>query len=158
MAAVTSLIMLMSWNICSRFQNLNMIRNGKFLFCSLKGFWSKTILKKLLFSIFLKFDRYFNGRFLVKCTIYAYIRVQRVKISKNRHFVFEFTSLPVLTVFSTVILTRRWWRRLLKCNPKPSKTLEILHTKFEENRMKTVAVTVLPFLASKWRPWRHHLC
>ena len=139
---MTSLIMLMSWNICSRFQNLNMIRNGKFLFCSLKGFWSKTILKKLLFSIFLKFDRYFNGRFLVKCTIYAYIRVQRVKISKNRHFVFEFTSLPVLT---GVFLTRSWWRRTLNFNPKPSNSPRCLHTKFRENRTKTVAVTVPSF-------------
>ena len=41
----------------------------------------------------------FNGLVLVKCAKYAYIRVQRVKINKNRHFVFGFTSLPVLTVF-----------------------------------------------------------
>ena len=27
------------------------------------------------------------------------IRVQRLKISKNRHFVFRFTSLPVLPAF-----------------------------------------------------------
>ena len=45
--------------------------------------------------------------FWVKNTKYAYIRVQQVKIYKNRHFVFKFLSLPVLTVFSTVILTRR---------------------------------------------------
>ena len=58
------------------------------------------MLKKLSFSILLKFDRYFNGQFLVKCTKYAYIRVQRVKISQNRYFDFGLTLLPVLTVFN----------------------------------------------------------
>ena len=43
--------------------------------------------------------RYFNGQFLVKCSKYANIRVQRFKISQNRYFDFGFTSLPVLTVF-----------------------------------------------------------
>ena len=64
--------------------------------------------KLLYISIFRKFDRYFNGRFLVKRIKYAYIRVQRVEISKNRHFVFRFMSLPVLTVFQTVILNKSW--------------------------------------------------
>ena len=36
---------------------------------------------------------------MVENTKEAYISVQRVKISKNRHFVFKFTSQPVLTVF-----------------------------------------------------------
>ena len=38
-------------------------------------------------------------------------------------------------------MTRFWWPRLLKCNPMPSKSLQILYSKFQENRMKTVAVT-----------------
>ena len=78
---------------------------------------------------------------MVKFTKYAYIHVQRVEINQNRHFVFGFTSLPVLTVFSTVILTRSWWRRTLICNPKPSNPRRYPHTKFQENRTKTVAVT-----------------
>ena len=95
---------------------------------------------------------------MVKFTWYAYIRIQWVNISKNWHFVFEFTSLLILTVFSTVISTRRSWRRLMKCNPKPSKLLKMSYTKFQENRMETTAVTVLLFFRSEWRPWRHRLC
>ena len=90
----------------------------------------------MLSKIFPKFDRYFNGHFLVKCARYVYICNQRVKISKNRHFVFGFTSLPVLTVFSTFILTRSWWRRTLICNPKPSNPRRYPHTKFQENKPK----------------------
>ena len=51
------------------------------------------------------FINIFGEELLVKRTKYAYIHAQRVKISPNRHFVFIFTSLPVLTFFSTVILT-----------------------------------------------------
>ena len=47
----------------------------------------------------------FKRSFLVKYTKYAYIHAQQVEISKNRHFVFGFTSLLFLTFFSTVILT-----------------------------------------------------
>ena len=47
-----------------------------------------------------QFDRYFNGCFLVECTKYAYIDLHLVNIIRNRHFVFKFTSLPVLTVFN----------------------------------------------------------
>ena len=66
----------------------------------IQSFYCYPLVKKTLF----------NGLVLVKCAKYAYIRVQRVKINKNRHFVFRFTSLPVLTVFngfSTVILDRK---------------------------------------------------
>ena len=34
--------------------------------------------------------------YLTKCD---YFHVQRVKLSQSRHFIFEFTLLPVLTVF-----------------------------------------------------------
>ena len=43
-------------------------------------------------------------------------------------------------------------------NPKPSHESRYSHAKFQENRIKTVAVTVLPFFRSRWWPWRHHLC
>ena len=97
----------------------------------------------------------FKRSFLVKFTKYAYIHAQRVEISQNWYFVFEFTSLPVLTVFSTVISTRSWWRRMLSYNPKRSDSSRYSYTKFQENRIKTVAVTVPPFFRSRWRPWRH---
>ena len=84
----------------------------------------------------------FKRSFLVKYTKYSYIHAQRVQINQNRQFVFGFTSLPVLTFFSTVILTGSWWRRTLNYNPIPSNLCRYLHAKFQENRIKTVAVTV----------------
>ena len=45
--------------------------------------------------------------FLIKCKQYAHIRFQQVKIILNRHFVSRFTSLPVLTVFLTVIFDQK---------------------------------------------------
>ena len=95
---------------------------------------------------------------MVKCTKYAYICVQCVKISKNRHFVFRFTSLPVLTIFQPSFSTRSWWRKTLNFKLEPSNSPWYRHTKFQENRIKIVAVTVPLFFRSKWRPWRHQLC
>ena len=73
---------------------------------------------------------------MVKSTNQAHIRVQRVKIYKNKCFVFSFTSLWFLTVFQTVISTRSWWRGTLVCNPKqshqPKKTITTM-CQFEEN-------------------------
>ena len=37
--------------------------------------------------------------YMFTCTKYDYFHVQRVKLSQSRHFIFEFTLLPVLTVF-----------------------------------------------------------
>ena len=79
---------------------------------------------------------------MVKSTNQAHIRVQRVKIYKNKCFVFSFTSLRFLTVFQTVISTRSWWRGTLVCNPiqihQPKKTI----CQFEENCLKTTTVRV----------------
>ena len=61
MAAVTSSVMLMSKNINDRNNNLKMIVCGKFHFDYLSRFSLKTNRKKLLISILLTFDRYFNG-------------------------------------------------------------------------------------------------
>ena len=99
-------------------------------------------------------------RFLLISTrwtqIYAYyIHTQRVAVSYNRHFIFGFTSLSVLMFFSTVILTGSWWRRKLNYNPIPRNVCRHAHVKFQENRIKTVAVTVLAFFRPIWRPWRH---
>ena len=77
-----------------------------FLSCGFNRFGPISALELLYILMFLNFDRYFNGRFLVKRIKYAYIRVQRVEINKNRYFVFRFMSLPVLTVFQTVILNK----------------------------------------------------
>ena len=77
-----------------------------------------------------------------KITNHANIRDQQVKIYKNPCFVFDFTSLDFLTVFPTAILTGSWWRRMLKCNPKPSFNSISSNFQFQENRIKTVAVRV----------------
>ena len=102
MAAVTSSIMLMSQNTNNHFDIFNIIIGENFLTHSSNMFWPVTIFKKLSISILVKFDRYFNGQFLVKSTKYAYIRVQRVKISQNRYFDFGFTLLSVLTVLTVI--------------------------------------------------------
>ena len=60
-------------------------------------------------------------------------------------------SFPVLTFFPTVILTGSWCRRTLNYNPIPSYPCRYSHAKFQENRIKTVAVTVLPFFRPIWR-------
>ena len=49
-------------------------------------------------------------------------------------------------VFLTVILTRNWWRSTLIYNTKHRKPLESLETKFQEIRIKTVAVTMFFFI------------
>merc|ERR1711974_53327 len=43
--------------------------------------------------------------FFIECTYYAHILNQRSQISQNRAFVFEFKSLPVLTVFQIQYLS-----------------------------------------------------
>ena len=82
----------------------------------------------------------------VKIKNHGYIRDQQVKIYKNPCFVFDFTSLEFLTVFSTAIWTGSWWRRLLKWNRKPSFNSIYSNFQFQENRIKTVAVTVPSWL------------
>ena len=82
----------------------------------------------------------------VKIKNHGYIRDQQVKIYKNQWFVFDFTSLEFLTVFSTAIWTGSWWRRMLKWNSKPSFNSIYSNFQFQENRIKTVAVRV--------RTWR----
>ena len=44
----------------------------------------------------------------------------RSKSIRIRALFLYFTSLEFLTVFPTAIMTGSWWRRTLKCNPKPS--------------------------------------
>ena len=77
---------------------------------------------------------------------YGYFRDQQVKIYKNPCFVFDFTTLEFLTFFSTAIWTGSWWRRLLKWNRKPSFNSIYSNFQFQENRIKTVAVTVPSWL------------
>ena len=56
-------------------------------------------------------------------------------------------------------MTQIWWRRKLTNNPKPSNEFYYLNLKFQENWIKTEAVTMLSFFFRKiWRPWRHQLC
>ena len=76
----------------------------------------------------------------------AYIHVQRVEICQNQYFVFGCTSLSVLTFFSTVNSTGRWWCRTMNSIPTPSYLWGYSHAKLQGNWIKTVAVTVRPFL------------
>ena len=46
--------------------------------------------------------------------------------------------------FWPAILTWSWWHRKLKFNTKPSHDIFYLHYEFQENRMKTMTMTVLP--------------
>ena len=95
---------------------------------------------------------------MIKCTKYAYTNDQRIKTNQNQYFVFRFTSLPVLTGFSTVILTLRWWLRMLTDNPKPSYEQYYSNLKFQVNRIKTVTVTVPSFFRNSWQVkefWLH---
>ena len=110
------------------------------------------------FMVFAKFWPLFLTEITVKSTNHAHIRDQQVEIYKNPCFVFDFTSLAFLTVFPTVNLTGSWWRRKLKCNPKPSYAFYYSYYKFQENRIKTVAVTVPSCPHTKWPPWRHQIC
>ena len=66
--------------------------------------------------------------------------------------------LAAILYFWPRISTRSWQRRKLNYNPKPSYEKYYSHTKLQENRIKTVVVTVLSFLRQIWRPWRHQLC
>ena len=72
------------------------------------------------------------------------IHVQRVEICQNQYFVFGCTSLSVLTFFSTVNSTGRWWRRTMNSNPTTSYLWGYSHAKSQINWIKTVAVTVRP--------------
>ena len=95
--------------------------------------------KIILLSLFLT-------EITVKINNHRHIRDQQVKIYKNPCFVFDFTSLEFLTVFSTAVSTGSWWRRKLKWNTKPSFNSIYSNFQFQENRIKTVAVRV--------RAWR----
>ena len=108
-----------------------------------------------LFSTVQSTTLIFQHFFFIRCTKYSYIHVLWVEISQNKYFVFGFMSLSVLTVFSTIILTGSWWRRTLTHNSITSNPCRYPHAKFQENRSKTVAVTVLPFFRQLWRSWRH---
>ena len=107
------------------------------------------------FMVSAKFWPLFLTEITVKSPNHAHIRDQQVKIYKNPCFVFDFTSLDFLTVFPTVILTGSWWRRKLKCNPKPSYAFCYSNYKFQENRIKTVAVRVRAWRVDFWPVWRH---
>ena len=50
-------------------------------------------------------NSYVRPSFLTEIKNHGYIRDQQVKIYKNPWFVFDFTSLEFLTVFSTAIWT-----------------------------------------------------
>ena len=120
--------------------------------------WLKIVASSVQFMVYDKFWPLFLTEITVKSTNHAHIRDQQVKIYKNPCFVFDFTSLDFLTVFPTVIFTGSWWRRKLKCNPKPSYAFCYSNYKFQENRIKTVAVTVPSCPHTKWPPWRHQIC
>ena len=55
-----------------------------------------------------KFNRCIKQKITAKTTNHTHIRDQQVKIYKNPYFVFDFTSIEFLTVFSTAILTGSW--------------------------------------------------
>ena len=100
--------------------------------CAIYGFW------QVLTVIF----NGNNGQINKPCT-YSGSACQNLQESV---FCFWFHVTWFLTVFPTVILTGSWWRRKLKCNPKPSHAFGYSNHKFQENRIKTVAVTVPSWL------------
>ena len=102
----------------------------------------KNVAMSVRFIVSVNFWPLFSTEITVKTTNHGHIRDQRVKIYKNPSFVLNYTSLEFLTVFSTAISTRSWWRRKLKWNRKQCHDSIFLNFQFQENRIKTVAVRV----------------
>ena len=118
------------------------------MFCVLLLMYALYLYKYIyidLYSVFFHSNRYFFMEITVKTTNHGHIRDQKVTLSKNSCFVFNFMSFEFLTVFSTAILTGSWWRGNLKWNSKPSYNSIFSNFQFQENRIKTMAVTVLPW-------------
>ena len=99
------------------------------------------------FLVIADFDFTFLWKITIKTSNHAYSCDQQVKIYRNQRVVLTFTSVEFITVFPT--LTGSLWRRTLICNPLSKKCWENSHAEFRENRVKTVAVTVLPFFQIK---------
>ena len=91
----------------------------------------------------------FKRSLLVKLAKYWYNRDQQVKISKNWYFVYRFTPFSVLTVFLTVILNKRSWRRPLKLQIKTCGLSNFSIIEYQLNRIKTWALTVKSLFSFK---------
>ena len=111
------------------------------------------------------FKPFFDRKLGFKGTNGAYIRDQEVKIYKIRHFVWNFSQICKKSefwrpywIFWPAILTRSKWRRKLKFGSATSYDYGYLNYEFQENRIKTLTVTVPPWPHTKWLPWRHQLC
>ena len=116
------------------------------------------------FWIFI-FKPFFDRKWSFKGTNREYYRDKEVEIYKTSNFVLnvlpklqEKLILAAMFNFWPAMLTQSWWRRNLKFNTKPSHDFGYLYYEFQENRIKTMTVTVLPWPHTKWLPWRHQLC
>ena len=67
-------------------------------------------------TVQLRTATYIKHAFSVNYTVYAYIHTQRIEINQDRHFVFEFTSIPVLCNrhFDWKLMTFEVWSWSLK--------------------------------------------
>ena len=112
-----------------------------------------------------RFQSFIDQKLLSKCAHDAYFRSQEVKTYqigyltwKNSFICKKMTFWRPFCTFWPRISTGSWQRRKLNYNPKPSYEKYYSHTKLQENRIKTVVVTVPSFFWQIWRPWRHKLC
>ena len=111
-----------------------------------------------------RFQSFFDRKLLSKCANDAYFCSQEVKTYQ----------IGYLTWKNSFICKKRYFRRPF-CIFYPLVLPEVdnianwvtipnlneeyySHTKFKENRIKTVALTVLSFFRKRWRPWRHRIC
>ena len=157
MAAVTSSIMLMSqiknaWN-----PYVKVIVLWRFHFFCLNRFEAGAILKRLSFSVLLMIDCYFNGLFWSNALNMHIFMISGSKSIRINIFYILVTS-GFNGFFIRHFVIQRWWRRMLYYNPKPRNEDYYWNHKFQYNRIKTVAATVLPLFRKRWRPWRHQLC
>ena len=83
-----------------------------------------------------RYFRYFNGKLRNIRPKYGHIRHQRIQINNNHRFVFRFSQILFLTVFplfSEAILDRRYYPKMLGCNPIQRHELKKKMAKFEED-------------------------
>ena len=110
-----------------------------------------SVILLLFFLPFFVFNRFFYRKLGFKGINGAYIRDQEVKIYKIRLFFLILAKFAKKSefwrpywIFLPAILTRSKWRRKLKFGSATSHDYGYLNYEFQENRIKTLTVTVLP--------------
>jgi len=95
----------------------------------------------------------FNRKLLSKCVYDAYFRSQEIKTNQISYFTRKIPSFAKNEIYGghfvfftpPPISTGSWLDRKVIYNPKPSYEEYYSHTKFQENRIKTVTMTALLF-------------